>query len=212
MSFIVECERLIKEKCLNDRYHEYWWALRRSIGFYDPIIPWRVALQHFSLLLHRMQEFIISVSDGQPTYRHGHVHNLFKTVCCPTISVHPSLTSKVLEDIPEFDDNGIPNYIGEKTLTLTKYVYVKGYDEENLLVPDVKCTYPSKSLNDSWKTIKPNMEHPLWLLNMGDGTTNSFLNVSTYNDRDNAGYLEYKFANRFVFWGAVFLFLRATQR
>ena len=92
LSFIVECERLIKEKCLNDRYHEYWWALRRSIGFYDPIIPWRVALQHFSLLLHRMQEFIISVSDGQPTYRHGLVHNLFKTVCCPTISVHPSAT------------------------------------------------------------------------------------------------------------------------
>ena len=28
--------------------------------------------------------------DGQPTCRHGHVHNLFKTVFCPIISVHPS--------------------------------------------------------------------------------------------------------------------------
>ena len=60
--------------------------------FVDPVIPWRVALQHGSLLLHRMLDFIISVSDGQPTYRHRHVHNLFKTVFCPIFSDHPSLS------------------------------------------------------------------------------------------------------------------------
>ena len=72
-------------------------ALRRSIGFDYPVIPWRVGasrtgtLQHCSLLLHRMLDFIMSVLDGQPTYRHGHVHNWFKTVFCPIFSVHPCI-------------------------------------------------------------------------------------------------------------------------
>ena len=76
-------------------------ALRRSIGFYDPVMPCRVAFQHFSLLLHRMLDFIMSVLDGRPTYRHGHVHNLFKTVFCPILSVHLSEWVYVLEDTLE---------------------------------------------------------------------------------------------------------------
>jgi len=117
-----------------------------------------------------------------------------------------TLTSSVLENIPEFDEDGVPNYVGEKTLTLTKYVYVKGYDEENLVVSDVECTYPSVMVNGSWETTKPDMKHPLWLLDTGSGTANSFLNVGTYINRNSIGYLMYRFDRPVAIRGLVSLF------
>ena len=96
--------------------------------FVAPVIPWRVSasrtgtLQHCSLPLHRMLDFIMLVSDGQPTYKHGHVHNLFKTVCCPIFSVHPQSKNGhfAIDTMNEPTDNELDKMTHEELIAEVK--------------------------------------------------------------------------------------------